>query len=160
MFKKIPEWTVNHVWPLICPMWQPRDLNFCHVRYVMWGPHIIKNNSNSSLFITSKQPHPYPQHSHRPIPRGNCFLICGSHMTYPTWQKFKSRGDHIDWLIAKYDWQSTGVFFKHFGYFECKYEPIVNSGCPVLLDGYLKGRLGPLIPRGKNLTHVETTWAN
>ena len=37
-----------------------------------------------------------------------------------------------------------GVFFKHFGYFEYKYEPVVSSGCPILLGGYFEGRLGPL----------------
>ena len=31
-----------------------------------------------------------------------------------------------------------GVFFKHFGYFECNYESVVSSGCPVLLGGYLE----------------------
>ena len=36
------------------------------------------------------------------------------------------------------------VFFKHFGYFECKYDSIVSIGCPMLLGGYLEGRLGPL----------------
>ena len=36
------------------------------------------------------------------------------------------------------------VFFNHFGYFEYKYGLVVSSGCPVLLRGYLEGRLGPL----------------
>ena len=66
----------------------------------------------------------------------------------------------MDRLTVKCDRPSTWVFFKHFGYFKCKYELIVSSGCLVLLDGYLEGRLSPLILRGKNLTYVAATWAD
>ena len=43
-----------------------------------------------------------------------------------------------------------GYFLKQFDHFECKYESVVSSGCPVLLGGYLKGRLDTL-PNGKYL---------
>ena len=65
-------------------------------------------------------------------------------MTYLTWKTFDPRVGHMGRLTVKRDWPSTRGIFKHFGYFECKYEPIGSSGCPVLLGGYLEGRLDPL----------------
>ena len=47
-------------------------------------------------------------------------------------------------LTVKRDWPSIGVFFKHFYYFECTYEPIISSGCSMLLGVYLEGVLGSL----------------
>ena len=40
--------------------------------------------------------------------------------------------------------RQLGVFFKHLGYFEYRYGPVVSSECSVLLGGYLEGRLGLL----------------
>ena len=77
--------------------------------------------------------------------RGNCiFIICGPYMTNLTWKKFNPCGGHMERLTVKRDWSSTRVFFKHFGYFEYRYESVVSSRCPMLLGGYLEGRLGPL----------------
>ena len=84
-------------------------------------------------------------------------------MTYSTRQKFNPRGGHMGRLTVKRDWPSTWVFFNHFGYFECKYESVISLGCPVLLGGYLEGRLAKSITfilRDKNLTHVAVLWTD
>ena len=65
-------------------------------------------------------------------------------MTNLTWKKFNPRGGHMERLMVKHNGTSTRVFFEHFGYFEYKYEPVISSGCPMLLGGYLEGRLDPL----------------
>ena len=59
-------------------------------------------------------------------------------------EKFNPRDSHMERLTVKRDWPSTQIFFKHFGYFEYKYESVVSSGYPMLLGGYLEGKLGPL----------------
>ena len=37
-----------------------------------------------------------------------------------------------------------GVVFKHLGYLESRYGPVVSSGCSALLGGYLGDIFGPL----------------
>ena len=61
-------------------------------------------------------------------------------------EKCNPRGGHMERLTVKRDWSSTRVFFKHFVYFDYKYEPVVSSGYAMLLGGYLEGKLGPLLP--------------
>ena len=67
-------------------------------------------------------------------------------LTYPTWQKFNPHGGHMGRLTERSNVSDRPleVFFKHFGYFECKYGPVVSSGCPMHLGGHLEGRLSPL----------------
>ena len=57
-------------------------------------------------------------------------ILSGKNLTHlaATWVDYWSN------MIDRPLW----IFFKHFGYFECKYESIVSSGCLVLLGGYLR----------------------
>ena len=40
MFKKILSVDGQSRFTINLLMWMPRGLNFCHVGYVLWGPHI------------------------------------------------------------------------------------------------------------------------